>query len=171
MISKRWFGLGLFACILLLSLAYFYFQQALGLVACPLCLFQRACLLIIGGICLLGLILPLNKTTAKTAAFFNAVFSALGVSIAGRQVWLQHLPADKVPECGPGLFFMLDRFPLMEVITSVFAGSGECAEVHWRFLGLSMAGWMIIVFAVMLVISIKLLFTRERKYFKGKLGR
>ena len=99
------------------------------------------------------------------------VSSATGLAIAGRQVWLQNLPADKVPECGPDLEFMLEAFPLMQTIKTVLSGSGECAEIQWQWLGLSMPAWMILVFAVMVLICIKLLFIKERNYFSGALGR
>ena len=29
---------------------------------------------------------------------------------------LQHLPADKVPQCGPDLYFMLENFPLSRTL-------------------------------------------------------
>jgi len=71
-----------------------------------------------------------------------------GAAIAGRHVWLQHLPPDKVPDCGPGLDWMLDTLPLNAVLRKVFTGSGECAKVDWTFLSLSMPEWTLIWFAV-----------------------
>jgi disulfide bond formation protein DsbB len=67
-----------------------------------------------------------------------------GAIVAGRHLWLQNLPPDKVPACGPGLDFMLDAFPLAEALKMVFSGSGECAEVSWSLLGLSMPAWVLI---------------------------
>ena len=69
--------------------------------------------------------------------------------MAARQVWLQHLPANQVPACGPGLGYMLERFPLYETLKKVLAGSGECAEVGWKFLGLSIAGWSLLWFVLL----------------------
>ena len=57
---------------------------------------------------------------------------------------MQNLPPDKVPTCGPGLDFMLDTFPILEVLDMVLSGSGECAEVSWLLLGLSMPAWTLI---------------------------
>jgi len=71
----------------------------------------------------------------------------IGGAIAGRQVWLQHLPADQVPECGPGLEFMLEVYPLAEVIKTALRGTGECATVVWTFLGGSIAEWSLACFA------------------------
>ena len=171
MIAARWYWLGLIGSGLLLAVAYWYFQLQLGLAPCPLCLFQRACLIGVMGVCLLGVLIRPELIGSKILAFFCTLFSACGLAIAGRQVWLQHLPADQVPECGPDLAFMLDAFPLVEVLQTVFTGSGECAEVQWQWFGFSMPEWMVLVFLVMVLISLRLLFARERKYFSGALGR
>ena len=77
------------------------------------------------------------------------VVSLVGAGIATRHVWLQHLPKDKVPECGPGLNYMLDRFPLVEAFAKIFRGSGECAEVGWKLLGLSVAEWSLVWFILL----------------------
>ena len=66
--------------------------------------------------------------------------------VAGRHVWLQSLPPDQVPACGPSLEYMLDAFPLGKTLKMVFTGSGECAEVDWTFLGLAMPAWSLIFF-------------------------
>lgn len=171
MIRTRWYWVGLLGCAALLSIAYFYFQRQLGLPPCPLCMFQRGCLVGVAFFCLLGIIFRPKKFGSKVLALGASIFCSFGLAIAGRQVWLQHLPADQVPECGPDLAFMLDSFPLMETIQTVLSGSGECAEVMWRFLGLSMPEWMIIVFGVMLLLCLRLLFSKERNYFSGTLGR
>ncbi len=171
MIRTRWYWVGLIGCAALLAIAYFYFQRQLGLPPCPLCMFQRACLVAVAFFCLLGIIIRPKKVGSKLLAFGASLASLLGLAIAGRQVWLQHLPADQVPECGPDLAFMLDAFPLMETIQTVLSGSGECAEVLWRFLGLSMPEWMVLVFTIMLLLCVRLLFSKERNYFSGALGR
>ena len=81
--------------------------------------------------------------------------------MAGRHVWLQHLPADQVPECGPGLEYMLDAFPLGETLSMVFRGSGECAEVQWTLLGLSIPEWTLIVFLGLTLFGLFLVATRR----------
>ena len=75
------------------------------------------------------------------------LFAAGGFGVAARQVWLQHLPPDQVPACGPDLFFMVENFPLTRTLQNLFKGSGQCAEVTWRFLGLSIAEWSLLCFA------------------------
>ncbi|MGI9310787.1 MAG: disulfide bond formation protein B, partial [bacterium] len=72
------------------------------------------------------------------------VAATLGATVAARHVYLQSLPADQVPACGPGLEFMLDTFPLQETLALILRGSGECAEVDWTLLGLSMPAWSLL---------------------------
>jgi protein dithiol:quinone oxidoreductase len=78
----------------------------------------------------------------------------MGAAVAGRQVWLQHLPPDQVPECGPGLEYMLEVYPLGETLAKILKGTGDCAEVDWTFLGLSIAEWALISFIVLTAVSV-----------------
>ena len=83
--------------------------------------------------------------------------------MAGRHVWLQNLPPDRVPECGPGLEYMLSAFPFVDALAMVFRGSGECAEVQWTFLGLTIPGWTLLVFAGLIGFGLYLAATRRRE--------
>jgi hypothetical protein len=38
----------------------------------------------------------------------------------------------------------MDVFPFWEAVKMVFQGSGDCAKIDWTFLGISMAGWVLI---------------------------
>jgi disulfide bond formation protein DsbB len=82
------------------------------------------------------------------------VFAAGGIATAARQVWLQHLPADQVPACGPDLFFMMENFPLGRMLQLLLRGSGQCAEVHWTFLGLSIAEWSLAWFVAFAALAL-----------------
>jgi disulfide bond formation protein DsbB len=77
------------------------------------------------------------------------LFAAGGMTAAGRQLWLQSLPPDKVPQCGPDLYFMLQNFPLSRTLEKLITGTGECAVVDWSFLGLSIAGWSLVWFVIL----------------------
>ena len=74
--------------------------------------------------------------------------------VLARQVWLQHLPPDQVLACGPDLFFMVENFPLTRTLQNLFKGSGQCAEVTWRFLGLSLAGYNVLISLALAVVAI-----------------
>jgi len=116
---------------------------------CPLCVFQRIALIALGGIFLLAGLHAAGRIGRILYALLAAVAALAGIGVAGRHVWLQNLPKDQVPACGPGLDFMVDTFPLLEVLNMVLSGSGECAEVSWRFLGLTMPAWTLISFVVL----------------------
>ena len=125
-------------------LEYFYGQDP-----CPLCLVQRA---FYYGVLLVFAVAALHspgKTGHVLYCVAGALFALGGLGVALRHVWLQHLPADQVPACGPDLFFMLENFPLGRMFEKLFMGSGQCAEVTWRFLGLSIAEWSLAWFAAL----------------------
>ncbi len=64
--------------------------------------------------------------------------------VAVRHLYIQSLPPGTVAACGASLDFMLKVFPLTDVLVKVLTGSGECAKVEWRFLGLAMPAWVLI---------------------------
>ena len=157
--QRWWFLLGFGFCVLLM-VAALYFQHVVGLEPCPLCIFQRVFVILLGLVMLAGAIHnPLRLGRCIYGAVV-ALFAGLGVVVAGRHVWLQHLPADQVPECGPGLEYMLQAFPLSETLQLVFRGSGECAEVQWTFLTLSIPSWTLLIFCALLVFGVFLMVTR-----------
>ena len=144
------FGAGALVCIGLLGFAY-YLQYVQGLEPCPLCMVQRG---FFYAVLALFVVAALHGPRGWGAPVYSALitlFALGGAATAGRQVWLQHLPADKVPQCGPDLFFMLENFPLSRTLEKLFYGSGECAVVDWKFLGLSIAGWSLAWFIALAI--------------------
>jgi disulfide bond formation protein DsbB len=101
-----------------------------------------------GGIFLVAGVHDPGQTGRRIYASLLAAAGLLGMAVAGRHLWLQNMPADTVPACGPGLAYMLEAFPLTDVLEMVFTGSGECAEVKWSLLGLSMPAWVLIAVLV-----------------------
>ena len=134
------------ACLLLLGFGY-YLQFVEGLDPCPLCIFQRVAYLGVALFCLAGFLHGPAITGRRIYSALALVCAAAGAAIAMRQVWLQHLPPEQVPECGPGLEFIMDVFPIFEALKMIFTGSGECAETIWTFLSLSIAEWSLFWFA------------------------
>jgi disulfide bond formation protein DsbB len=124
-------------------------EHVLGLEACPLCIFQRMAFIGLGLVFLVAGLHSPAGAMARVYAVLGAVVAAVGAVIAGRHVYIQSLPADQVPACGPGLDYIMDAFPLLDALELVFTGSGECAEVSWSFLGLSMPGWTFIWYVVL----------------------
>ncbi len=152
--NKRLFYLGIVViCASLLGFGY-YLQFVQGLQPCPLCIFQRIAYIAIMVIALIASIHGPSGLWLKVYSSLILVGAIVGGIIAGRQVWLQHLPPDQVPACGPGLDFMLEVFPLTETLRMVFTGSGECAEIQWTFLGFSIADWSLFWFSVFAITAI-----------------
>lgn len=139
-----------------------YLQHAQGLEPCPLCMVQRGFFVAVLILFLLAAIHGPGRIGAWIYAALIVLFAAGGAATAGRQVWLQHLPPDKVPQCGPDLFFMLNNLPLARTIQKVFQGSGECAAVDWTFLGLSIAGWALVWFTVLAIFALWIASQRPR---------
>ena len=140
--SRTLFGAAAAACLLLLAYGYYlqYFQDQ---DPCPLCLVQRGFYYACAAVFLAGAI---HGSGAMAYSIAGSVVALGGAGVAARQVWLQHLPAAQVPACGPDLFYMMQNFPLGRTIEKLFTGSGQCAEVKWRFLGLSIAEWSLACF-------------------------
>jgi protein dithiol:quinone oxidoreductase len=140
------------ACGGLLGYALFA-QHGLGLEPCPLCVFQRVAVLVLGFVFLAAYVHNPGRAGARAYGGLALVAAGAGIAFAWRQLWLQSLPADQVPECGPGLNFIMDVFPFWEAVKMVFQGSGDCAKIDWTFLGLSMAGWVLISLAALAAVA------------------
>lgn len=151
--SRLFYLLLTIGCAGLLGFGY-YLQFVVGLEPCPLCIFQRVAYMAVIAIALAGCIHNPRNLGLRIYSGLILISSLAGAGIAGRQVYLQHLPADKLPECGPGLDYMLEVFPLSETLKMVFTGSGECAEVQWSFLTLSIAEWSLVCFLFISIITI-----------------
>jgi len=150
---------GFFICVALMAAAL-TFQHVLKLDPCPLCILQRVFVIALGVILLVAAFHNPRRVGRRVYGVLIVVFGMLGIIVAGRHVWLQNLPADQVPECGPGLEYLLDAFPLTEALSLVFRGSGECADVQWVFLGLTIPGWTLVAFTGFTIFGVLLIVTR-----------
>jgi disulfide bond formation protein DsbB len=119
-----------------------------------MCILQRLCYYAVGLLATIGALINPGRTGAMICSAAIALFAILGAGIAARQTWLQHLPPELVPECGPGLEFMLEMYPLLETIEKSLKGTGDCAEVTWRFLGFSIAEWSLLWFLAITVAAV-----------------
>jgi len=153
--------LGFLACVGLMGYAL-YAQEFLDLAPCPLCVFQRIGVIAVGIVFLLAAVHNPGTAGRKIYGVLIALAAAAGGGVAARHIWLQSLPEEDVPACGPGLDFMMDTFPVLEVLEMVFTGSGECAEIDWVFLGLSMPAWVLIAFVFLGIYGIYVNFARLR---------
>ena len=143
------FAAGFAVCAAVMAYAL-YAQHVLGFEPCPLCIFQRVAYIALGLVFLVGAVVAPARSSGRALLGVLALVPAVaGVGIAARHVWMQHLPADQVPSCGPPLEFLRETFPLVTVVKKVLTGSGQCAKIDWTFLGLSMPQWSLLTFAVL----------------------
>ena len=114
-------------------------------VPCPLCMFQRVCVVALGIVFLIAALHPARRTGAIVYGVLIFLTAGAATWVAGRHVWIQHQPYGTVPSCGAPLDALLEMFPMMEVVRRVMTGGGECGTVDWTFLGVSMPGWVLIM--------------------------
>jgi disulfide bond formation protein DsbB len=127
-----------------LYLQYYEFQDP-----CPLCILQRVAFIALGAVFLVAAMHGPRRTGSIVYSGLLFGIAGIGAAVAARHVWLQHLPPRQVPECGPGLEYLLRKLPPGQAFEKILKGSGECAEVGWRFLGLSIAEWSLFWFIVL----------------------
>lgn len=142
--SKRTLNLaGFLACAGMMGFAL-YAQYGLMLEPCPLCVFQRIATIMLGAAFLAAAVHDPGKAGGRAYAVLVLLTAGFGVGVAGWHVYLQNLPPEDVPGCGPGFEYIMENFALFDALSLIFQGSGECAETVWQMLGLSMPTWVII---------------------------
>ena len=147
--ARRWANAAGIAAITGLMAYALYAEHVLGLEACPLCIFQRMAFIALAFVFIVAALHAPRSSGARVYAVLGLLAAGTGAGIAARHFYIQNLPADRVPACGPGLDYIMDAFPLLDALELVFTGSGECAVVNWSFLGLSMPGWTFLWFVAL----------------------
>ena len=137
------------ACVAGLIAYALFAQYVQGLEACPLCIFQRVAFIAAGLVFFVAAFHGARGVASRAYAVLGVIAAAIGAGIAAWHVRIQNLPPDQVPTCGPGLDYLFDAFSVFEAVELVFTGSGECAEINWSFLGLSMPGWALVWFVLL----------------------
>lgn len=146
------FLVGFLSCVGLLAFALFA-QYHWGMFPCPLCIFQRVGFVVMGAFFLAGAVHAPNGSGRLIYTGGTLAGALFGMAVAGRHLWIQTLPADQVPSCGPPLDYLFSAFPFSEVLRKVFTGSGECAKVE-PLLGLPIPAWSLLWFVLLAVLAI-----------------
>lgn len=145
------------ACIAMLAFGM-YLQHVVGLEPCPMCVVQRYALVLVA--VFTGLGAASGGKALRVVGILLALVAALGGAYtAASQSWLQWYPPEVV-SCGRDIYGMIETFPLQRALPMIFRGAGDCSQVDWTFLGLSIANWSFIAFAVFTVLLLVLLFRR-----------
>lgn len=132
------------SCVALLLFAIFYLQEQLGLEPCPMCILQRYAFIAAGLAALAGAIDPRR---ARVYGWLILLFALVGAGVAIRHTYITYFPP-AVASCGADMDFLLGNFPLAQALPKIFAGTGDCSVVKWRFLGLSIPEWSIVWFVI-----------------------
>ncbi len=158
--ARNWFFLGSLTCFSMLAIGA-YFQLVEEMEPCPLCISQRIAILITGIAFLIAALHNPAQKGIQRYAILGALFALMGAAVSARHVWLQNLPPEDVPECSPGLSYIFENFPLTETFKLMLNGTGECADVLWTFLGLSIPGWTFVAFIFLATVSLLQLINKE----------
>ncbi len=126
-------------------------EFALNLAPCPLCMMQRIWFALTGIVALAGLA---HNPRWGIYPLLSAICACVGGAFSLRQLWLQSLPADQVPSCGPDLAYMIDAFPLGDLLVAMTSGTGDCAVVHDVIPIMSIPGWALLGFTLLLLASV-----------------
>ncbi|MDY6948664.1 MAG: disulfide bond formation protein B [Pseudomonadota bacterium] len=141
-------ALGFLACAALMGYAL-YAQHVLGLSPCPLCIFQRVAVIVVGALFLIAALHNPSGNGARVYGVLIDLATLAGIGISARHIWIQAQPPGSVAACGADLNYLLEILPVTEVINKVLTGSGECGKVDWTLLGLSMPWWVLISLVIL----------------------
>jgi protein dithiol:quinone oxidoreductase len=130
---------------------------------CPLCVLQRIVLI---AIFFVSVVMVFSEALPKGRFFLNTVtlfLIILGGFIAVRHIWLQSLPPEQVPACGPDLQYLLKMFSTYDILRLMLKGSGECAKITFRFLHLTLPMWTLLLYGIMGFLNMKIFVLMSRK--------
>ncbi|NQD93813.1 disulfide bond formation protein B [Pseudomonas sp. CrR25] len=154
------FFLAFAGCLALMGAAL-YLEHVVGLEPCPLCIVQRVFVIAFGLVCLVAALHAPQRGGQRIYAVFALLFAAGGGATAGRQIWLQGVPADQLPACLPSLDYMMEALPFQDIVRLVLHGSADCAEVNWTLFGMSIPEWSLLGFVGMAVFALVQLLRRS----------
>ncbi len=147
--GRRWLNLAGVASVIGLMGYALYEEHVVGLAACPLCILQRIALIALGLVFAVAALHAPRGAGARVYGALGALAALTGMGISGWHVRLQNLPPAEVPACGPGYDYIMDTFGWLDGLSMIFTASGECSEVNWQFLGLSMPAWLFVWFVAL----------------------
>jgi disulfide bond formation protein DsbB len=157
---RRVLGAVALACVALLAFGL-YLQHVVGLEPCPMCIVQRYALVLVALLAGVGAAAS-GRLMQLAMSFAMLLFSGFGACVAARQSWLQWYPPE-IASCGRDFYGMIETFPLQRAIPMIFRGSGDCTQVDWTFLGLSIANWSFLWFVFFALVAVLLLVRQGRR--------
>ena len=159
--NPRTLNLLIFLAALSLIGVALFMQHAMDLEPCYLCIVQRVFVVLTGSIALLAFIHNPGKLGTRIYAAITALSAISGGAFSIRQLWLQSLPEDLVPACRPPADYLFDALPLMDVVPLLLRGDGNCAEIQWTLLGISIPGYTLMAFSGLVLLGLWQLFRKH----------
>ncbi|MFB6348526.1 disulfide bond formation protein B [Moraxella marmotae] len=142
-----------------------YLQNHLLLDPCPLCIFQRIGLWIMGLFALIAALINPKNTAVRLLLWLCGMAGTLwGMGVAARHTWIHYVPSAEPPACGPGLEYWVQTMPMGDVLTTVLTANGDCAMIDWTLFGLSIPAQTLILFVVIFVIQLFVLQKIRQKH-------
>jgi len=143
---------GFFICVALLCTAY-YFEIVEFMEPCPLCMAQRFFVLLVGIFCLLAFFFDNHRWPSRIFLGLGTISAIAGAFVADHHVYIQNLPPEDVPACGPSFEYLMETLPLDALLNIMLEGNGNCADISWMYMGLSMPQWMMVIFIAFAVVG------------------
>lgn len=151
---RQFYFIGFVLALTALTIAVFFMEIYLGLEPCPLCVLSRIVVVLMATLFLLIMLHNPGVIGQRIYAIVVITLVILGIAISARHIWLQSLPPGEVPGCTPDLGYLVSHFSLFEVLDTLFNSTGECADVNWTFLSLTIPQQTLLFFIMMLTIPI-----------------
>jgi disulfide bond formation protein DsbB len=151
--QPRWvFGFIFAACAALFGFGL-YLQHAQALEPCPMCILQRYAFIAIGLVALVAAIdNPRGGWALRIYGGLVTLLAIAGGGVAARHSYLQHFPPLN-QSCGADLSYLLE-LPMSRAWPAIFRGTGECSEVKWTTLGLSIPEWALVWFVIFAALAV-----------------
>jgi disulfide bond formation protein DsbB len=148
---KAYFFLCVFTFLAVIS--SFVLQYGFNFQPCSLCIIDRVLVMLMMGVFLVAFAHNPKKVGKLIYSLLGFIAALAGIAVTARHLWLLQLPPDKVPECGPGLSYLIETMPFHQALRTVLSGSGECTKNVPYFLGLSLPLWTMVAFILLAIAS------------------
>ena len=128
-------------------------QAQFNLEPCPLCVTQRIVFIVIGCLFLLFSFFSPNQFIRFTHLTSLLITNIVGIVFASKHILIQSKWITVPAECGIDLDYMFENFPLTEAFSLLFKGTGDCSEIDWLFLGLTLPQLALIAYIMFGIIT------------------
>ncbi|MDN4504353.1 disulfide bond formation protein DsbB [Alteromonadaceae bacterium BrNp21-10] len=148
---------------LALEVTALYFQYVMDLAPCIMCVYQRTAILGILVSAIFGIFVSQHGLLRFIAMLGWGVSAVWGLLIAYEHVDIQTSVNSFFANCE-----IVPNFPawmpLHEWLPQVFAATGDCGDIEWRFMSMSMPQWMMVIFGFYTVLVTVVFLSRLQSF-------